>query len=180
MQGATERIDVFGDVAIPLYEDEVRQAARELLPAGSRRSASRSSSSYRNSGPRGCGRRRSFAKWWRRRGREVARLPRVGSLSAAPGLPAPEHADSRGVRGGAGRAAAAEGAGRGPASTVRTSTCGSWHPRGHDLDRCARACQDADLGPDRRRDRRPLSRRAARAPRTSSAQTSAAPASTWR
>ena len=31
MKGATERIDVFGDVVIPLYEDEVRTAARELL-----------------------------------------------------------------------------------------------------------------------------------------------------
>jgi acetone carboxylase beta subunit len=34
MKGATERVDVFGDVAIPLYEDEVRQAARELLEDG--------------------------------------------------------------------------------------------------------------------------------------------------
>jgi acetone carboxylase, beta subunit len=34
MKGATERVDVFGDVAIPLYEDEVRQAARELVEDG--------------------------------------------------------------------------------------------------------------------------------------------------
>ena len=34
MKGATERVDVFGDVAIPLYEDEVRQAARELVADG--------------------------------------------------------------------------------------------------------------------------------------------------
>jgi acetone carboxylase beta subunit len=34
MKGATERVDVFGDVAIPLYEEEVRQAARELLEDG--------------------------------------------------------------------------------------------------------------------------------------------------
>jgi acetone carboxylase, beta subunit len=33
MLGATERIDVFGDVVIPLYEDEVRAAAHELLAA---------------------------------------------------------------------------------------------------------------------------------------------------
>jgi N-methylhydantoinase A/acetone carboxylase beta subunit len=34
MKGATERVDVFGDVAIPLYEDEARTAARELLEEG--------------------------------------------------------------------------------------------------------------------------------------------------
>ena len=34
MKGVRERVDVFGDVAIPLYEDEVRQAAAELLEAG--------------------------------------------------------------------------------------------------------------------------------------------------
>lgn len=34
MKGATERVDVFGDVAIPLYEDHVRQAAHELLADG--------------------------------------------------------------------------------------------------------------------------------------------------
>ena len=34
MMGATERVDVFGDVAIPLYEDEVRQATRALLEEG--------------------------------------------------------------------------------------------------------------------------------------------------
>jgi len=31
MKGATERVDVFGAAVIPLYEDEVRDAARELL-----------------------------------------------------------------------------------------------------------------------------------------------------
>ena len=34
MKGATERVDVFGDVAIPLYEQEVRTAAGELLDDG--------------------------------------------------------------------------------------------------------------------------------------------------
>jgi acetone carboxylase beta subunit len=34
MKGATERVDVFGDVAIPLYEDEVREAAHELVADG--------------------------------------------------------------------------------------------------------------------------------------------------
>ncbi|HTX10573.1 MAG TPA: hydantoinase/oxoprolinase family protein [Solirubrobacteraceae bacterium] len=34
MKGVRERVDVFGDVAIPLYEDEVRDAAAELLEAG--------------------------------------------------------------------------------------------------------------------------------------------------
>jgi N-methylhydantoinase A/acetone carboxylase beta subunit len=34
MKGATERVDVFGDVVIPLYEEEVRVAARELLEDG--------------------------------------------------------------------------------------------------------------------------------------------------
>lgn len=34
MKGVRERVDVFGDVVIPLYEDEVRQAAVELLEAG--------------------------------------------------------------------------------------------------------------------------------------------------
>ncbi len=34
VKGATERIDLFGKVVIPLYEHEVRQAAKELLHAG--------------------------------------------------------------------------------------------------------------------------------------------------
>ena len=34
MRGVRERIDLFGDVAIPLYEDEVRSAAGELIDAG--------------------------------------------------------------------------------------------------------------------------------------------------
>jgi N-methylhydantoinase A/acetone carboxylase beta subunit len=33
MKGATERVDVFGETVIPLYEDEVRAATRELLEA---------------------------------------------------------------------------------------------------------------------------------------------------
>jgi N-methylhydantoinase A/acetone carboxylase beta subunit len=34
MHGVRERIDLFGDVAIPLYEDEVREAATALIDAG--------------------------------------------------------------------------------------------------------------------------------------------------
>ena len=34
MKGVRERIDLFGDVAIPLYEEEARRAAVELLDAG--------------------------------------------------------------------------------------------------------------------------------------------------
>ena len=34
VKGATERIDLFGKVAIPLYEHEVRQSVRELIEAG--------------------------------------------------------------------------------------------------------------------------------------------------
>jgi N-methylhydantoinase A/acetone carboxylase beta subunit len=34
MHGVRERIDLFGDVAIPLYEDEVRDAATALIDAG--------------------------------------------------------------------------------------------------------------------------------------------------
>src|SRR3981081_1872523 len=34
MNGVRERIDLFGDVAIPLYEDEVRAAARALIDKG--------------------------------------------------------------------------------------------------------------------------------------------------
>src|SRR5574338_403709 len=33
-RGVTERIDLFGQVVIPLYEHEVRQAARDLLENG--------------------------------------------------------------------------------------------------------------------------------------------------
>src|SRR5207248_7900603 len=34
MRGVRERIDLFGDVAIPLYEDEARAAAEALIDAG--------------------------------------------------------------------------------------------------------------------------------------------------
>jgi len=34
IHGVTERIDMFGETVIPLYEAEVQQAARELLAAG--------------------------------------------------------------------------------------------------------------------------------------------------
>jgi acetone carboxylase, beta subunit len=49
MKGATERVDVFGDVAIPLYEDEVSLAARELLQDGVEAICISFIFSYRNS-----------------------------------------------------------------------------------------------------------------------------------
>ena len=43
VHGVTERIDVFGEAVIPLYEHEVEAAAGSCSPTGSRRSSFTSS-----------------------------------------------------------------------------------------------------------------------------------------
>ena len=133
IRGVRGRIDLFGDEAIPLYEDEARAAVTELPTPASRGSCVNLLYSYRNSAHED-----RIARDRRRGGART--LPRASCSSRplpdAPRLPAAQLDADRGLRGRAlaraARAASAT-ATRDAGAELRPADHG--RARRHDLDR---------------------------------------------
>ena len=82
MKGATERVDVFGDVAIPSTRTRSARPRASSSPTASRRSASRSSSAIATR-PTRCAPRRSCARCWPRRAKPCpSTAPRIATRCA--------------------------------------------------------------------------------------------------
>ena len=160
IRGVRGRIDLFGDEAIPLYEDEARAAierAARRRRRGDRRLPALQLPQLRARGPH---RARSSAEVG---ARGAAGVPSRRALPDAPRLPAPELDADRGLRRRALARAARSASATAPRAPAPASTCASWPPTAaRSRSTPTRAGAHADLRPDRRRDRRALPRRPAR------------------
>ena len=161
MKGVRGRIDVMGDEVLPLREDDVREAANELLDAGVEGICISLLFCYRNAEHEiRVGEILEEAKAERGVDGEVPvfvsselyplrrDLPRLNStlIEAYAAEPSRGHA--------------AEGPRRDQGGGRRVRAAGDGLARRHDLDRGEGAGDDARLGPDRRRRRRPGAGRA--------------------
>ena len=122
IRGVRERVDLFGEPAIPLYEDEARQAVEELVAEGVEGIVVNLLYSYRNSSHED--RIRDIAA--ELAPAVTAAVPLERAVPDAARLPAPQlHAD-RGLRRGAVARAAPARARRHAARPAPSSTCASW------------------------------------------------------
>ena len=154
IRGVRERIDCFGEVAIPLYEDEARAAISELRDAGVEGLVVCLLYSYRNSEHED-----RIAELASELAPELPVFLSSRPVSAAARLPAPELDADRGLRRRAQPRPAPARTGGDPRGRRRLRPAHHGRARRHDLGGRARARAHADLGADRRGDRSEVSGR---------------------